>query len=307
MESEIKPQLKVTLATACDERYAKSALQLIGSIQKFSPIFDKIYLYDLGIPKHFAWCFKNIEGVEVRKVEKFRPDYLLHWGWKPWIWLNTPGEIVLYLDAGVEALGNLEPMVEAIKKDNYFAVSQYETLPNGHTVEDIIPSDYYKKYNVPDSIKKKHVVAGGIMGFKANSSFRSVVEETFQGVLRGDNIGWSAGDAQRNVGINKISDYEPKDCSHFRHDQTLFNISFYKHTKKPVIHDFSTYAAFESPNVVPHQLLWQSRWYSKYQYIDKLTYTKHTFLHNLFNRHHDLLANVYFGVRNRLKRVKATA
>jgi hypothetical protein len=301
MESEIKPQLKIILATACDERYAKSALQLIGSIQKFSPIFDKIYLYDLGIPKHFAWCFKNIKGVEVRKVEKFKEDYLLHWGWKPWVFLNTPGEIVVYLDAGVEALGNLQSVVDAVKQDDYFVVSQHGTLAKGHTVEDIIPTDYYKKYKVPNTIKKKHVVAGGIVGFKSNSEFRTILEETFQGVLEGDNIGWSVGDAQRNVGINKITSYKPKDCPHFRHDQTLFNISFYKHIENPVIHDLQRYANIDGPNEVPGQLLWQSRWYSKYQYIDKLTYTKHTFLHNLFNRHHDMLANVYFGIRNRLK------
>lgn len=275
------------LITASDKARANQALNLIGSIQNLSPGFKEICMHDLGLTVFQKLQFRGIKGVKLRKVPHFTKYWRQGWSWKPWIWTHTNQEKVIFLDAGTEALRDLTEMCQLVEKDGYFLVSQYETLEGGHTIKDIIPSDYYKLLDFDKRLSNRPVVAAGIIGFNTKSAFyKEVIAPTYELVLKGYSLGWSPNEVWRNTGINYLPDPPIRDCTYFRHDQTLFNILLNKSIAKPVIQPLAKFGGIHGPKDHPEQLIWNSRLHSPLTYINQIEYNHMKGIRNRVNTWH---------------------
>lgn len=122
--------------TACDERYFKNLLQLIGSIHKAS--FDslgEIAVFDLGMTELQKEYLKTIEKVSVYSIDN-RYTSLLQLvdvsnngkkvpGWYAWkfVFLKQALEMfpyVLWVDAGTTILKPLDSLFKYIQQSGYF-------------------------------------------------------------------------------------------------------------------------------------------------------------------------------------------
>lgn len=236
----------VCLITACDDKYAPYALNLLGSLGKQSKKFSEIIIIDLGISSYFRFAFEDIDNVKIVPVQEFCPHYKACWSWKPWAYMQSSENTTIYIDAGSQIVGNLDEMILQTKKDGYFLVSQKDSLADGHYLEDIIPKDYYDKFDISKfPNKSKPVVAAGILGFTRQSGFyQNIIKNTYQSIIRGDNLGWSEKELRRrNRDIHYMENPVVRDCRYFRHDQTILNIYLYKEINNPKINDMSKYAA----------------------------------------------------------------
>lgn len=274
-----------TLVTACDKSYAYAALDLVGSVQKQSPIFKEILVYDLGMTKFQRRLFTKARGVRVLEVEHFTEYWQQCWSWKAWIWKNAPVQKMLYLDSGMEVLRDLTPLVEEINDRGYFAVSQSEK-GTPHLVEDIMPQDYYSAFSLDQKkIAKKDVVAAGILGFDTKMKFyNTVIIPTYDEVVAGRNLGWSKSELGRNSGIHYMEHPIVRDCNIFRHDQTVLNALIYKNLPDLHLHNLSKYAGYRSAQDVPDQYIWHHRKQSRLPYINHIEYTTNQGGYRLISR-----------------------
>lgn len=275
------------LITASDKARANQALNLIGSVQNLSPGFKEIWVYDLGFTLLQKLQFRGIKGVKVKKVPHFTKHWKQGYSWKPWIWTHTDQKKLIFLDAGTEALRDLAEICQLIEKDDYFLVSQGETLKSGHTLKDIIPSDYYELLDFDKRFNNRPVVAAGIIGFKTDSSFyREVIARTYELVLKGYSLGWSPNELWRNVGTLQMPNPPIRDCAYFRHDQTLFNIMLNKHLAKPIMQPLAKFGGIHGPHDHPEQLIWNSRLHSPLTYINQIEYNHMKGIRNQANTLH---------------------
>ena len=261
---------KLALVTACDQKYAGSALNLIGSVQSNSKIFDEIVVYNLGLDLPTRMNFRMIKGVKLKRVPMFVPYALKCWTWKPWIWSNVNAERVLYLDAGAEVMGSLQEAVENIDKYGYFVVSQHGHLAGGHTVNQVIPKDYYQQFDISKEFDSKEVVGSGVVGFRKDSEFyKQVIGESLRYAKDGYTLGWSKGELSRNKEIHKLDNPTIRNCQYFRHEQTLLNIFFYKFTKDPRVMPMNRYASLEAN---PNALICIQKHEHSLEYLDAINY-----------------------------------
>ncbi len=194
--------------------------------------FDKIRVYDLGMTRRQKRLFAGIKHVEVKAVPEFTPYYRQCYSWKPWVMLDAAKSFstVLYLDSGTELLQWPDEAYEHIDQDGYFLVSQYGALSQGHTVGQIVPSDYYKRFGFSHNHDASPVIAAGLVGFQTDSKFyKTVMTEWLELVKDGWNLGWSPSETQSNHGLHYRDNPPVRDCETFRHDQTLFNMLIYKY------------------------------------------------------------------------------
>lgn len=274
------------ITTACNDRYAPFALNLISSLKTKSNYKGRIIVYNLGMSSLFKFAFKNIKQVTVIKVPEFSPHYLACWTWKPWIYQNAPADEVLYIDAGSEALRDLEPIFKIVERLGYFVVSQKGTLPEGHYVRDIVPPEYYKKLGVSrQKVENKDVITAGIIGFRKDSPFfEKVIQPEMKYVLAGDNLGWSESELYRNSGINYLPNPPVRNCSYFRHDQTLLNLLFYREFASPVIQPMDVYAPL-TKNARKKQYIWNPRRQNSLEMIGQVEYRYLRLVHRVLNKY----------------------
>lgn len=270
----------VSLVTACDDRYAAYALNLLGSLAEQIHYFSEVIVVDLGMSSFYRFAFENISGVKIKKLDRFCPHYRVCWSWKTWAYLVGKGDVVLYLDAGSEVVGDLGNIIDAIKKDGYFIVSQVGTLPNGHYIEDIIPHSYYKEYGLSQSrLKGKSVVAAGILGFQRGGEFyKKVILPMHEEIVKGKNLGWSQEELYRNRGIHFQQNPKIWDCKYFRHDQTILNIMIRKTYTKPIIQPMERYAALVAQ---PDQIILNKRRENGCDQISKVSYNRRIIIHRI--------------------------
>ncbi|HEY1368190.1 MAG TPA: hypothetical protein VGF23_13780 [Gaiellaceae bacterium] len=261
--------MSTVLASAADERYGYWLLNMVGSVKASSPrTFDRMVLYDLGLSPFQRRLAENVRGVEVRSVPPFVPHWREGRTWKTWIWTHLEAERLFWLDAGLSVLRPLDEALAQVRERGYFVVSQ------GHPVADSIPSDYYALYDFPRTLSTETTVAGGILGFDRGSDFyERVVVATFDDACRGLSVGFSAGDAERlNTGLDRNAAPTIRDCTHFRWDQTIFNLRLYLAYPNPVVNDLWQYAGWRSRNDHAEQVIWSHRRRGDYAYLARVPY-----------------------------------
>jgi len=259
--------MSTALVSAADARYGDWLINLVGSVQRRSNIFDRILVYDLGLTAFQRRLLEGALGVETRNVPPFVPYWREAFTWKPWIWTNVDADAVVWLDAGLTVLRPLSAFVAGIAERGYFVVSQH--VKN----RDCIPSDYYSLYDIPHSVGDRDVIAAGIVGFRKDSDFYSrVITATFDDVLVGRNLGYSPGDADRFGRSDDRGRDVVRDCPIFRWDQPLLNIHFYRTFADPVVAELDQFAGFRSPHDHPEQVIWNHRRRGDYRYLPRVEY-----------------------------------
>jgi hypothetical protein len=256
------------LATAADASYGYHALNLVGSVLRNSDIFDRIEVFDLGLTEGQRTLLAAAPRVELRPVPAFTPHWAQCFTWKPWGWMQLEADHVFWLDSGATVLRSLEPALAQIAELGYFVVSQ------GNELSDIVPPDYFDLYGVPASYASRPYVAAGIIGFAPGGDFFGrVLVPTYQDVLAGRNLGYSADEVDgKNRGIGWMDSPPIRDCLHFRWDQTLLNIHLALELPAAKVADLDEYAGWRSPRDHPRQVIWSHRACGDLAYLKRVPY-----------------------------------
>jgi hypothetical protein len=260
--------MRTTLASAANARYGYHLLNMLGSVERNSDVFDNIIVFDLGMDERQRALVHALRDVEVRTVPPFVPHWAKCFSWKPWIWTHVDSEALFYLDAGATVLSPLDDVITAIGDEGYFVVGQ------GISLGEIVPSDYYDLYRLPREAATREYVAAGIIGFRTDGAFfDEVVKPAYEDVLLGRNLGFSRSEVDTmNWGMTELEEPVVRDCSHFRHDQTLLNIHLALALPNAHVHDLREYAGPFSPNDHPRQRIWNHRRASDWRYVDANSY-----------------------------------
>jgi hypothetical protein len=249
-------------------------LNLLGSIQRRSNIFDRVIAYDLGLSALQRRLLDGVKGVEVRTV----PPFVDHWRqgrtWKTWIWTHVDADAVVWLDAGITVLRPMDEFLRQIDERGYFVVSQ--GVPN----RDCIPSDYYDIYGLSHTFDDEPTIAAGILGFSTHSEFFDrVITPSYEDALLGRSLGFSADEVQKlNKGLDRMQDVVVRDCRLFRHEQTLLGIHFYSSVADPHVNDVYEFGGWQSPKDHPRQVIWGHRRRGDFRYLPRIAYRPATAL-----------------------------
>jgi len=260
--------MTVVLASAADERYGDWLLNLVGSVHANANVFDRIEVYDLGLGRMQRRRLAAARGVELLTVPSFVPHWRQGFTWKTWIWRHAETETLLWLDAGVSVLRRVDDPLEQIAQRGYFAVS------SGHKVVDIVPSDYYARFDLDPARATGEAIAAGIFGFRTSHPFfDEVIVPTYDAAAAGFSLGFSAGEAEKlAIGIQKLEQPIVRDCRLFRHDQTLLNIFLYRARESPYVNDVYQYGGWMSRHDHPEQVFWSHRRRGDFAYVPRVRY-----------------------------------
>jgi hypothetical protein len=251
-------------ASGADERYGYHLVNLLGSLQVNSDVFDRIVAFDLGLSREQRALLDDVRGVEVRTVPAFAAHWSQGFAWKPWIWTHLDaGEDVFWLDAGSTLLRSLEPALQQIRKRGYFVVSQDRRL------RELVPSDYWDLYALDRAAGDRDYVAAGIVGFRVGSPFyERVIVPTYEDCLAGRSLGFSPDEAPAlNRGMQSAAAPILRDAKHFRWDQTILNIHLAKELPDAYVNDVWEYAGWRSPRDHPRQVIWNHRRHGDMAYL----------------------------------------
>lgn len=260
--------MTTVLASAADARYGYHLLNMLGSVQTNSDIFDEIVVHDLGLTSEQRTLIANIRGVELRTVPAFVPHWAQGFTWKPWIWTHVEADTVVYLDAGATVLRRLDAVLEQIEERGYFVVSQ--SAP----VRALVPVEWYDLYGVDPTAADRVSIAAGILGFPTSGRFwDEVVVPTYEDCLAGRSLGFSPAEADRlNYGLGTMEHVVLRDAELFRHDQSVLNMHFLRAYPEPFVNDVYEFGGWRSPRDHPRQVIWNHRRSGDYRYVARPRY-----------------------------------
>jgi hypothetical protein len=257
-----------TLATAADGRYGYWLLNMLGSVQANSPLFERVVAYDLGLTPFQRRLLDAVRGVEVATVPPFVPHWRQGRTWKTWIWKNVEGDTVVWLDAGLSVLRPLTEFLRQIEQRGYFVVSQ------GIPVRPSMPPDYQERFGLDDNALDHVSIAAGILGFARGSRFYDdVVVPTYDDASAGLSLGFSAGEVEKlNHGLDRLDPVIVRDCPLFRHEQTLLCGHFYRAIPDPHVNDVYEFGGWRSRHDHPTQVIWSHRRRGDFAYLPHVRY-----------------------------------
>lgn len=265
---------RAALVSAADARYGKWLINLVGSVQRKSDLFDALIVYDLGLTSYQRALLDGMRGVEVREVPPFVPHWQAGRTWKTWIWTHTDADLIVWLDAGVTVLRPLTDFLDGVAARGYFVVS------TGVAVDLSTPSAYYDLYGLDRAVADEMSITAGILAFARDSSFyRSVIEPTFEDCVAGRNLGFSADEVPKlNWGLDRLDHLVVHDCPFFRYEQTILNIHFYRSIESPILGELFKFGGFRSPHDAPDQVIWNHRRRGDYRFLPRVRYRTATAL-----------------------------
>jgi len=255
-------------ASAADAAYGYHVVNLIGSVEENSRVFDRIVVFDLGMTGHQRSLLDAIPSVERRLVTPFAPHWAQCFTWKPWAWMQLEADRVFWLDAGSSVLRSLEPALRQVDELGYFLVSQ------GNELRDLVPTDYFERYRVPQELASRPYVAAGILGFRPGGDFFGrVLVPTYEDCLAGLNLGFSAGEASaRNRGLSRMDSPPIRACRHFRWDQSILNVHLALELSDARVADLDEYGGWRSAHDHPAQVIWNHRRQGSMRYLKRVPY-----------------------------------
>lgn len=250
--------MEKAIITASSNRYFPSLINLLGSIKNNYPQHPQIFIYDLGLFFTFRKELQLIQGVNIINMPRFCKHWRRCYSWKSYIFNNPLAHLNFYLDAGNQVLAPLDEIFKEINNNDYFAVSQ------GQSLEEIIPKEYISIFDLSSLQYRSEVLAAGIFGFKNNKKMMSILSAFYDCAIAGLTLGFSAEEIARNKGINK--NIFTRNCSCFRHDQTILNILLRKNIENLKIHESPRYSCI-SQKQAPNQLIYNLRRKYKYKHL----------------------------------------
>jgi hypothetical protein len=261
--------LKRALIMAVSNKFFPSLVNLLGSIKQNYPNHPPIYIYDLGLFWSFRKELENLEKVKVLDMPHFCAFWRKCYTWKTYILSRPLADLNFYLDAGNQVQKPLDEIFEIIDRENYFTSGQ------GVLLKQIVPKDFWQKFNLDKKFENLECINAGGFGFKNVSEIGDVLKSVYEWAEQGYALGFSPKDSWRNTGVDKNSIV--RDCEMFRHDMTLLNIAMRKKFGDLLsIQDASKYAGGKDAH--KDQTIWHLRLNFK-----TLTFINQYFLHKNFS------------------------
>ncbi len=221
------------LITGASSEFGPSLLALLGSVNLNWPGHPPILVYDLGLDEATRATLERF-NVPIREVPPFCPHWRQHFTWKIWCLNDAPALDVLWIDAGIVVLQPLDEIFQAIARQGYFLVPNYELLdyeaPTAACVACGVP---------PEFRLGKPTLAGGLAGFRKSGPTGQVLREALAVAL----------DEQAIAATN---------VAH-RHDQAILSLLMYRFFGQVIMADGQIYLGGFSPQQVPGQKLWVHR------------------------------------------------
>lgn len=260
--------MSTVLVSAADARYGDWLLNMLGSVQRRSPLFDRFEVYDLGLTERQRRLVAGVRGATLRTVPPFVPHWQQGRTWKTWIWTHTEADTVVWLDAGLTVLRPLTDFLEGAVERGYFVVSQ------GVLLREQTPSDYWALYGLSPALGGRVSLASGILAWRRDAPFHDeVIVRTYEDAVAGRSLGFSADEVGKlNWGLDGLEQPIVRDCPLFRWDQTIFDLNVYRAVPDPVVGDLYRYAGFRSPADDPQQVIWSHRRSGDYRFLPRVRY-----------------------------------
>jgi hypothetical protein len=225
-----------TLNTSADSQFFSRLINLIGSVKLNSQADIQIKVWDLGLTCIQLMILKLMH-VQVIKVPQFVSFWKDCYTWKIYVLANSHEDIFLHLDAGNTVLCDLTLIFNKIEKEDFFFIMQ------GDDLRDIAPKDYFKYFDVSTKIKYP-ILHGGNIGFKRKKIVKKILSEAYSLAKSGFCLGFSKDEKFRDFSNR----FPVRECSLFRHDQTLLNLVMRKHLKTFSILPMEKYASLSISN-----------------------------------------------------------
>jgi hypothetical protein len=225
--------LNIGIITAASEKYANSLFCLIGSLNCNWPTHPKILVFDLGLEANTLETL-NAANIEVKKIPAFCAHWRSHYTWKLWCMANADFDLIIWMDAGMCILQELEEVIEIINNRGYFLVPNYQFLDYEVSEEACLACGVPYSYRIG-----KATIAGTFIGFSKYSQFGALIDEAFNISLKEENI-------------------KAYNARH-KHDQSIISILTYKYFPNPELEDGIQYLGWASPRMTGGQKIWLQR------------------------------------------------
>jgi lipopolysaccharide biosynthesis glycosyltransferase len=190
------------IVTASNTKYFNSLLTLIASIHRDSyDLVDQIFVFDLGLDVQEQNRIKALSKVSLvnfsNDVNTSPSDYAfkcyaVHWG-------AEKAENILWLDAGVMALGPIDEMYDIIENNNIFLVEDKNHRNSRWTHEKC-----REIMKASDSELNDFQLSAGILGYKKNGKYQSFINDAYE--------------------FSKIKECISGSSENHRHDQSIYSI-----------------------------------------------------------------------------------
>jgi hypothetical protein len=190
------------IITASNAKYFNSLKTLIASIHRESfDLIDQIFVFDLGLSEEERRGISAVskvtvvdfpDGVNMDPSDYAFKCYAVHWG-------SEKGNNVLWLDAGVMALGPIDEMYEIIENDNVFLVEDRNHRNISWTHEKC-----REIMQATDSELNDFQLSAGILGYKKNGKYQSFINDSYE--------------------FSKIKECISGSSANHRHDQSIYSI-----------------------------------------------------------------------------------
>ncbi len=221
------------IITAASESYSESLFALIGSIYANWDNHPPIIVYDIGLSnKSLSFLVSN--NIEVKKVEPFCSHWNKHYTWKLWCLNDSDAENIIWMDAGLCVLDNLNFIVEEINSKGYFVVPNFQFLDWEASEMACIGCDLDYSFRIG-----RPSISANIFGVK-NRGRQNVILCSALNIAQNEDF---------------IRSYD----KHNRHDQAILSLLFYKHIPNILFNDGKVFAGWVSPNMVVGQKVWAHR------------------------------------------------
>jgi hypothetical protein len=138
------------------------------------------------------------------------------------------------MDAGLVVLSPLDEIFDAIERQGFFLVTNYQLLDWEASLEACVGCGVQPEFRL-----NKLTLAGGLMGFRKEGTQLQVLNEALSAALLEKTI---AATNRRH-----------------RHDQAVISLLMYRHFGRVPISDGVVYLGCESPRQVPGQKVWVHR------------------------------------------------
>ena len=268
--------------SSSDSKYFSRLLNLYFSLAYNFKVEFRFKVWDLGMT-NFQVKVLGYFDIEVVKIPPFVPHWNLCYSWKPYIYKYSEEAIFLYFDAGCTINGDLSKIYDLIQKNGYFFVNQ------GQKLKDIIPTEFSKFNFLTDSNQDSTVFAAGIIGINKESLLnRKIIETIFELAKEGYCLGFSKNEKNRDfTNLNIV-----RNCSSFRHDQSIVNAVFRKYLDQIEVQDANIYA---STTLTPDCVIYNNRKLSYYYFLKNISFLK--FLLFFYCYFFDILNTILFQIK----------
>lgn len=231
--SSIKTEAGQVIVTCCNGRFVDSAIRLIKSASV--PVYIWVWEIEFNDVKRLKKTGAHIIPLDT----KWNPGWadfwnVLHFAWKPLILVLAynsfpTGTQILYLDAGIEIVGNLSQIWTHISKNELFVCCMKE-----HKMETWCHPTFCARLALTNEELKAPQLSANIVGFISGGS---------AGTLLNQAMSYSC-DPHIIVG-HKWHRYS-ETCMGHRHDQSILSLMCLRHNIKPyLLEDFAGYKSHD--------------------------------------------------------------